>query len=210
MTFCRSRENFGRKMSHRLPPLNGLRSFEAAARHLSFTRAADELSVTPGAVSQQVKALERALGITLFRRLPRSLVLTHEGEAYLPAISSAFDIISRATESTAPALQGRKLRLGVAPPLMRTAAARMRKLREAATGKDAMTLKVTDDIAELLNGRLDVLLRTPGGFHPGLHVDRLVLAGLDGTQTPVVLLTHPGLAGCREHRRLIRRLKEVV
>jgi len=87
-----TQERFESKMSHRLPPLNGLRSFEAAARHLSFTRAADELSVTPGAVSQQVRSLERALGITLFRRLPRSLVLTDEGEAYLPAIKSAFDI----------------------------------------------------------------------------------------------------------------------
>ena len=76
-------------MSYRLPPLNGLRAFEAAARHLSFTRAADELGVTPGAVSQQVKSLEGALGVTLFRRLPRSLILTDEGEAYLPAISSA-------------------------------------------------------------------------------------------------------------------------
>ena len=90
-------------MSHRLPPLNGLRSFEAAARHLSFTHAADELGVTPGAVSQQVKSLEAALGIALFRRLPRSLVLTSAGEAYLPAINSAFNIISTATESTAPA-----------------------------------------------------------------------------------------------------------
>jgi len=68
-----ARESLGSKMSHRLPPLNGLRSFEAAARHLSFTHAADELGVTPGAVSQQVKSLEGALGITLFRRLPRSL-----------------------------------------------------------------------------------------------------------------------------------------
>ena len=54
------------EMSHRLPPLNGLRSFEAAARHLSFTRAADELGVTPGAVSQQVKSLEGKLGVTCF------------------------------------------------------------------------------------------------------------------------------------------------
>ena len=83
-------------MSHRLPPLNGLRSFEAAARHLSYTYAADELGVTPGAVSQQVKSLEAALGIALFRRLPRSLVLTDAGEAYLPAINSAFKIISTA------------------------------------------------------------------------------------------------------------------
>jgi LysR family glycine cleavage system transcriptional activator len=202
-------EGYGIGMSHRLPPLNGLRSFEAAARHLSFTRAADELGVTPGAVSQQVSSLEGARGGTLFRRLPRSLVLTDAGEAYLPAIESAFDIISRATESTAPALKGRKLRVGVAPQIMRIAAPTVRKLRQA-TGNEAVTLKVTDDVAELLNGKLDVLLRTSGGSHPGLHLDRLVLAGVKGSPTPVVLLTHPGLAGCREHRRLLRRLKDAT
>jgi LysR family transcriptional regulator, glycine cleavage system transcriptional activator len=196
-------------MSYRLPPLNGLRCFEAAARHLSFRRAADELGVTPGAVSQQVKSLERALGIMLFRRLPRSLILTDQGEAYLPAITSAFDLISKATESTAPALRGRKLRLGIAPHLMKTAAS-AGKLRQAATGNGVVTLKPTDDLAELLNGKLDMLLRTAGGSHPGLHVDRLVLAGANRTQTAMVLLTHPGLAGCREHRRLVRRLQEVT
>ena len=71
-------------------------------------------------------------------------------------------------------------------------------------------LKLTDDLAELLNGKLDMLLRNPGGSHPGLHVDRLVLAGGNGAQTPAVLLMHPGLAGCREHRRLVRRLQEIV
>jgi len=60
---------------------------------------------------------------------------------------------------------------------------------------------------ELLNGKLDMLLRAAGGAHLGLHVDRLVLVDANGTQTPVVLLTQPGLAGCREHRRLIRRLQ---
>src|SRR5438445_10003687 len=208
MTFCRSRDSETR-MSYRLPPLNGLRSFEAAARHLSFTRAADELGVTPGAVSQQVKSLEGALGITLFRRLPRSLILTDEGEAFLPAIMSAFDLISRATETSAPALRGRKLRLGMAPQLLKTTAATARKLRQAAIGNDVVALKLTDDLAELLSGKLDMLLRAAGGSHPGLHVDRLALAGAGKTQTPVVLLTHPGLAGCREHRRLLRRLQEV-
>jgi LysR family glycine cleavage system transcriptional activator len=198
------------KMSHRLPPLNGLRSFEAAARHLSFTRAADELSVTPGAVSQQVKSLERALGITLFRRLPRSLVLTDEGEAYLPAIQSAFNIISAATESTAPALRGRKLRLGIAPHIMQKAASAVRQLRQAAASNDVMTVKAADDLAELLNGKLDALLRTSVASHPGLHIDRFVLAGSGGTPTPVVLLTHPGLAGCREHRLLVKRLNDLA
>ena len=193
-------------MSYRLPPLNGLRAFEAAARHLSFTRAADELGVTPGAVSQQVKSLEGALGITLFRRLPRSLILTGEGEAYLPSITTAFDIISRATEKSAPAVRGRKLRVGIAPRLLKPASVATRRLRQAAVGTDdAVMLKLTDDLAELLNGKLDVLLRAAGGVHPGLHVDRLVLAGTEAT--PAVLLTLPGLAGCREHRRLIRRLQ---
>lgn len=197
-------------MSHRLPPLNGLRSFEVAARHLSFTRAADELGVTPGAVSQQVKSLEAALGTPLFRRLPRSLVLTEAGEAYLPAIESAFAIISKATELTAPALQGRKLRLGIAPPIMKMAAEAVRKLRQDPTGRETVTLKVTDDVAELLNGKLDVLLRASAGSHPGLHIDRFELAGTNGAATPVVLLTHPGLAGCREHRRLVKWLKEMT
>jgi LysR family transcriptional regulator, glycine cleavage system transcriptional activator len=201
-------KNRGTNMSYRLPPLNGLRAFEAAARHLSFTRAADELSVTPGAVSQQVKSLEGALGITLFRRLPRSLILTEEGEAYLSPITSAFDLISRATEKSAPALRGRKLRLGIAPRLLKPAGVATRGLRQAAIGNDAVTLKLTDDVAELLNGKLDMLLRAAGGSHPGLHVDRLVLAG--AAATPAVLLTHPGLAGCREHRRLIRRLQEAT
>lgn len=195
-------------MSYRLPPLNGLRAFEAAARHLSFTRAADELGVTPGAVSQQVKTLEGALGITLFRRLPRSLILTDDGEAYLPSISQAFDIISRASEKSAPALRGRKLRLGIAPRLMKPSTVAARRLRQAAVGNDAVMLKLTDDVTELLSGKLDMLLRTAGGSHPGLHVDRLVLAA--AAATPAVLLTYPGLAGCREHRRLLRRLQEAT
>ena len=197
-------------MSHRLPPLNGLKSFEAAARHLSFTRAADELGVTPGAVSQQVKSLEAALGITVFRRLPRSLVLTDAGEAYLPVINSAFRLISRATEQVAPALKGRKLRLGVAPRVLKVAADAVGKLRRPASRNDAIILKFTDDLGELMNGKLDALLRPSGGAHPGLNVERIDLAGTDGAATPVSLVTLPGLAGCHEHRRLLQRLRETV
>jgi LysR family transcriptional regulator of beta-lactamase len=75
-------------------PLNALRAFEAAARHLSFTNAAIELCVTPAALSHQVKALEERLGATLFRRLPRGLALTDEGQALLPVLSDAFDAIA--------------------------------------------------------------------------------------------------------------------
>lgn len=72
-------------------PLNALRAFEASARHLSFTWAADELCVTQAAVSHQVKLLERQLKVPLFKRLPRGLMLTQEGERLLPVLNSAFD-----------------------------------------------------------------------------------------------------------------------
>ncbi|MGW9231183.1 LysR substrate-binding domain-containing protein [Pseudorhizobium sp. NPDC055634] len=72
-------------------PLNALRAFEAAARHLSFTRAAIELNVTQAAVSHQVKQLEQRLGVTLFRRLPRGLMITEEGLALLPTLNESFD-----------------------------------------------------------------------------------------------------------------------
>jgi LysR family transcriptional regulator of beta-lactamase len=74
-------------------PLNALRAFEASARHLSFTRAAIELCVTQAAVSHQVKNLEALLRVPLFRRLPRGLMVTEEGEALLPVVRESFDRI---------------------------------------------------------------------------------------------------------------------
>lgn len=81
-----------------LPPLHSIRAFEAAARHLSFNRAADELHVTPSAVSHQVRALEEHLGVRLFERLTRRVVLTHHGQAFLPPIQSALDQIDAAVK----------------------------------------------------------------------------------------------------------------
>ena len=77
-------------------PLNALRAFEGAARHLSFTNAAIELCVTPAALSHQVKALEQRLDVLLFRRLPRGLSLTDEGQMLLPVLSDSFDRIADA------------------------------------------------------------------------------------------------------------------
>ncbi|VVO48052.1 LysR family transcriptional regulator [Pseudomonas fluorescens] len=79
-------------------PLNALRAFEASARHLSFTRAAVELFVTPAAVSHQVKSLEAQLNVTLFKRLPRGLLLTSEGETLLPVLRESFDRIAETLE----------------------------------------------------------------------------------------------------------------
>lgn len=81
-----------------LPPLNALRAFEAAARHGSFVAAADELSVTPAAISHQVKALEERLGVGLFHRLARGLALTEDGKALLPELRDAFDRMALALD----------------------------------------------------------------------------------------------------------------
>ena len=84
-------------MSRSIPPLNPLRAFEVAARHLSFTRAAEELFVTPSAVSHQVKTLEENLGVQLFIREAKTLVLTPAGTAYLPGVQMAFKQLADAT-----------------------------------------------------------------------------------------------------------------
>jgi LysR family glycine cleavage system transcriptional activator len=97
----------------RLPPLNALRAFEAAARHQSIVRAADELCVTQGAVSRHVKLLEEDLGIRLFRRLPRGIELTEQGRSLLPILSDAFESIAIGARQVASAKRDLKI---ISPP----------------------------------------------------------------------------------------------
>ncbi len=85
--------------SVRLPPLNSLRAFESSGRHLSFSKAADELNVTPGAISQQIRTLEEFLDIKLFKRRNRTIVLTDAGQLCLPLISDGFASLSDAVQS---------------------------------------------------------------------------------------------------------------
>ena len=87
-------------MTYRLPPLNALRAFEAAARHLSFKKAADELAVTPTAISHQLRSLEDYLGFALFRRLTRAIELTDEGRAMLPKVREGLECFAAAIENT--------------------------------------------------------------------------------------------------------------
>lgn len=104
-------------MSRQLPPLNALRAFEAAARHMSFTLAAEELCVTQGAISRQIKLLEGHLKVPLFRRLPRALELTPDGVAYLPTLREAFDSIEFATRRITRGNQHSVLTVSVLPTL---------------------------------------------------------------------------------------------
>ena len=102
-------------MARKLPPLNSLRAFEAAARHLSFTRAADELFVTQAAISHQVKGLEDYLGHRLFKRLPRNLTLTAQGATLMPVLAGAFDDIANAVVSLKQDKAGSLLNVRLAP-----------------------------------------------------------------------------------------------
>src|SRR6266853_1138961 len=105
----------GISMARRLPPLNGLKAFEAAARHESFTRAAEELCVTQGAVSHQVKALEAELGLKLFNRERQRLVITEAGRTYLVVVRDAFDRIGDGTERLLQRQRGGVLTVSTSP-----------------------------------------------------------------------------------------------
>lgn len=102
-------------MAKALPPLSTLRAFEAVARRLSFSRAAEELHVTPGAVSQQVMQLEHLMGARLFHRTKRSVALTEVAERILPDVQAAFQLLARATDRAAGVGSGRSLTISVAP-----------------------------------------------------------------------------------------------
>jgi len=102
-------------MPRRLPPLNAVKAFEAAARSRSFTRAAEELSVTPGAVSQQVKVLEATLGVKLFIRERQRLLITEAGRDYLAVVRDALDQIAAGTERLVQRQRSGVLTVSVSP-----------------------------------------------------------------------------------------------
>ncbi|MBN8829829.1 MAG: LysR family transcriptional regulator [Sphingomonadales bacterium] len=151
-------------------PLNGLRVFDAAARHLSFTRAADELAVTPAAVGQQIRALEDMLGVVLFRRTPRGLELTPEAEAGLPALRSAFLEL----EDSVRAMQAGQSsqHLTIAAPRDLTAKWLSGRLAGYATAEPDLQflLVAADEALDFTEANLDIAIRLADGAgeHEGL------------------------------------------
>lgn len=174
-------------MARRLPPLNGLRAFEAAARHLSLTKAAEELHVTPGAISQQVKALEQYLGVRLFRRMNRALLLTDVGQACLPGLREGFDRLAAAVESARRSDSQRPLTVSVAPSFAaKWLVPRLDHLRRAYPGIDVRvdaSLRLSDFDRE----DVDVGIRYGGGDYPGLRVDRLLTEEIFPVCSPALL-----------------------
>jgi len=151
-------------------PLNGLRVFDAAARHLSFTRAADELAVTPAAVGQQIRALEDLLGVVLFRRTPKGLELTPEADAGLVALRSGFLEFEESVRAMQAGQSSRHLT--IAAPRDFTEKWLNRRLADyaAANPELTMVLVASDDIPDFSESNLDlaIALATGPGPHEGV------------------------------------------
>jgi LysR family glycine cleavage system transcriptional activator len=152
----------------KLPPLAELRAFEAAARHLSFKRAAEELAVTPTAISHQVKLLEQHCGVTLFRRRPRPLTLTEAGAALYPVIRDGLDAFADALASIEPRNERQLLKVTTTNAFAsKWLVPRLSHWRDA---HPAITLEVigTDAVLDLAAGEADLAIRymhaPPDGF----------------------------------------------
>jgi len=179
-------------MTRRLPPLSALRAFEAAARHLSFTRAAGELHVTQTAISHQIRALEEYLGVRLFRRLPRGLLLTEEGQIYLPAIRDAFDRIAAATGELVAARAGGALTASVLPSFAsKWLVPRLGRLRDAHPEVD-LRISTSLHLVDFAREDVDIGIRMGRGHYHGLRVDRLFGEVLTPVCSPALLEgSHP-------------------
>ena len=161
-------------MARRLPPLNALRAFEAAARHLSFTKAAEELYVTQAAISHQIKALEATLDVQLFRRLNRRLMLTDAGQLYLPALTEAFDGIDAATGRLRADENAGSLTVSVANSLAaKWLLPRLPRFRERHPEID-VEVSATDRLVDFGRDNVDMGIRYGLGNYPGLKVDPLM------------------------------------
>jgi LysR family glycine cleavage system transcriptional activator len=158
-------------MSRQIPPLNPLRTFEVAARHLSFTRAAEELFVTAAAVSHQIKTLEESLGVVLFVRQPKSLELTKAGEAYLPGIQRAFKQMAEATHQLHLRGNPSTLRINV-PPTFAVKWLIPRLIRFLKEYPD-IDVKVSTSAQSVDFDRegFDLAVRYGRGVYPGLHAE---------------------------------------
>lgn len=163
-----------------------MRAFESAARHLSFKKAAEELHVTPAAISQQIKALESYLGVALFRRLTRALEITAQGRAMLPKIREGFECFAAAIDGTRQTVEG--VLTVTAPPSFATRWLVPRlprfsvihpevELRLASSGdsvdRRGETLLLDNEVLDLRDAGSVLAIRYGTGNYPGLQVDQI-------------------------------------
>jgi len=175
----------------RLPPLNALRAFEAAARHLNFSRAADELSVTPGAVSQQIQNLEDYVGVALFKRTPKGLLLTDPAQIALPALREAFDRLAEAASMLTAAVDGRRLTVSVAPSFAAKWLVPRLGQFEILHPQVDVWISAGMELVDFNSGEIDIAIRYGAGRYPGLEVVRLMQETVVPVVSPALLESQP-------------------
>ncbi len=174
-------------MTSRLPSLNGLRAFEAAARHLSFTNAAAELNVTQTAISHQIKRLEEELGIRLFVRQNRALTLTPAAKEYLPGIRAAFNDLRLATDRLKRKDNDHVLTVSTLASLAaKWLLPRLSAFQEAHPGID-VHLTTSMNLVDFRSGDVDAAIRYGRGQWPGVRADWLMADQLFPVCSPALL-----------------------
>lgn len=192
-------------MNRRLPPLNALRAFEAAARHLSFTKAAEELHVTQAAISHQVRALEEFLGVQLFRRQNRAVLLTDAAQLSLPRLREAFDQLAEAVESIRGDNSENLLTVSVTPSFAaKWLVPRLDGFRKARPDLE-VRLDASTQLVDFGRDNVDVAIRYGSGRYGGLVSELLMDVEVSPVCSPRLLegeqpLATPG--DLRRHRLL--------
>ncbi len=174
-------------MTARLPSLNGLRAFEAAARHLSFTLAAAELNVTQTAISHQIKRLEEELGLRLFVRKNRTLALTPKAKDYLPGVRAAFNYLRLATDRLLRKDEDNVLTVStLASHAAKWLLPRLSAFQEAHPGID-VRITTSTSLVDFKNGDVDAAIRYGRGHWPGVRAQWLMADELFPVCSPALL-----------------------
>ena len=174
-------------MTSRLPSLNGLRAFEAAARHLSFTNAATELNVTQTAISHQIRRLEEELGIQLFVRQNRALALTPQAKDYLPGVRAAFNDLRLATDRLLRKDNDHVLTVSTLASLAaKWLLPRLSAFQEAHPGID-VRITTSTALVDFRSGDVDAAIRYGRGHWPGVRADWLTADELFPVCSPALL-----------------------
>ena len=161
-------------MAYHLPPLNGLRAFEATARHMSFTQAAEELHVTPAALSYQVRQLEEILNVKLFKRLNRAIELTPQGQALFPGIRAGFERMDEAMRTLRRRTETNVLVVSVGPAFAaKWLAPRLYRFIQRHPDIDPR-ISANLQISDFENEQIDLAVRFGTGAYPNLHSERLI------------------------------------
>lgn len=171
----------------KLPPLNSLRAFESAARHLSVKIAAEELCVTPGAVSQRLRNLEDHLGVKLFERVNRGILLTQAGREYLPSIRNAFRQIAEASSRVAVCADAGILTVSTTPFFASAwLVPRLNSFQEAHPSID-LQVRTSGALVDFSRSGVDVAVRHGVGRYPGLRSYRVVSVEMVPVAAPSIV-----------------------